>query len=107
MQGADHSVGPGQARCPNCSRVVNEEDMFCSVTCEREWMKREVAKAEKEGIRFCPRCGSTRIKAVTAGIMNIWSCQECDYRGSLTIKDGEIRTKIRERYDEAHGKGTC
>lgn len=98
---ADAPTQPSnRTTCPNCGRTISEEDVFCSLNCEQEWLKREAAKAESEGILFCPRCGSTRLKMAIPGIISVWKCPNCGYRGTLAIKDGAMRAEIRDRYEE-------
>jgi len=106
LEGRDSEEGGDSARCHNCGRPLDRGELFCSLDCENEWMKRETDKAEKEGILFCPHCGSSRIRSVIPGLITVWSCPECGYRGALAIKDGEIRKRIREKYDsEPHEEG--
>jgi len=93
-----------ESKCPNCGRVIGEEQLFCSAECERAWMKRELAKAEFEGIFFCPKCGSTKMTVVLPGLISTWKCKECGYQGGLAVKDGEIRDAIHRRYEQTRGK---
>ncbi len=86
-------------RCPYCGRQIKEDDMFCSDECERNWIGREVAKAEREGILFCPNCGSTRMGLALPGLISAWECKDCGYHGGLAVKDGRMRTAVRKGYE--------
>jgi predicted RNA-binding Zn-ribbon protein involved in translation (DUF1610 family) len=97
---------PKPTTCPNCDRPIEEEEMFCSMECERDWLRREVAKGSSEGVFFCPNCGSTQIKMAIPGLMPNWRCMKCGGRGPLAIKDGVMRDKIRESYDEKTSDGS-
>lgn len=90
-----------EARCVNCGKAIEGDDVFCSVKCEREWLRRETSKAAEEGILFCPRCGSTKISLVIPGLIDMWNCKECGYRGPLAVRDGEIRNEIHGRFEKA------
>jgi Zn ribbon nucleic-acid-binding protein len=48
--------------------------------------------------RYCPKCGSTRIKWFLPQIWSIYNCMECGYRGSLIIDDKKIAEKIRQKF---------
>jgi predicted nucleic acid-binding Zn ribbon protein len=101
----DEETGEPGTKCINCGKSLTaDDDMFCSAECEKEWLKRETAKAEEEGILFCPRCGSTDISLVIPGLIDMWNCKECGYRGALAVKDGAIRGKIRSKYDESRSR---
>jgi DNA-directed RNA polymerase subunit RPC12/RpoP len=91
--------GSTSYRCPNCSRPIEEEDVFCSLECEKEWLKREASKAQTEGILFCPKCGDAELKMAIPGLITIWKCPKCGYSGSLAVKDGVMREKISEEYE--------
>ena len=93
------SEGSTSSRCPNCGRAILESDVFCSLSCENDWLKREASKAETEGILFCPKCGDAKLKMAIPGIISIWKCPKCGYSGSLAIKDGAMRMRIREDYE--------
>ena len=90
--------GGGRSTCPNCGKEIPEEDVFCSLSCEEKWLKREASKAGSEGVLFCPRCGDTKLQMAIPGIISIWKCPRCGYRGSLAVRDGVMREKISEDY---------
>ncbi len=47
---------------------------------------------------YCPRCGSSKVRWVLPQIWGVYDCQDCGYRGSVIIKNGEIASKIREKW---------
>jgi predicted nucleic acid-binding Zn ribbon protein len=101
------SEEPGSTTCPNCGKEIREEDVFCSLKCEQEWLRRESSKSGSEGILFCPRCGNAKLQMAIPGIISIWKCPTCGYRGSLAVRDGVMRERIREDYQgrEHEGEG--
>lgn len=102
MGGPLTEVEDAPSACPNCGRPLKEAELFCSLKCEREWLKRETAKAESEGILFCPHCGNPKLELAIPGLITIWKCPECGYRGSLAIKDGAMRSMIHEDFEHHH-----
>ena len=99
------SEGAERTSCPNCGKEIPEEDVFCSVECEQEWLKRESSKSGSEGILFCPRCGNAKLQMAIPGIISIWKCPTCGYRGSLVVRDGVMRERIREDYQGGRPEG--
>ncbi|MBU7003962.1 MAG: zinc finger HIT domain-containing protein [Theionarchaea archaeon] len=91
--------------CPNCGKPITEQEVFCSLECENTWLKREAAKATKEGILFCPKCGDSELKMAIPGLITIWKCPKCGYSGSLAVRDGVMRMKISEDYEREREKG--
>jgi ribosomal protein L37AE/L43A len=57
-------------------------------------------KKTEKNVRFCPKCGSTNLFWASGlpQLWSVWECRECGYRGALTIEDGELAAKIREKY---------
>jgi ribosomal protein L37AE/L43A len=51
-------------------------------------------------LKFCPKCGSTRIYWASGlpQLWSIWQCRDCGYRGAFVIEDSESAAKIRETY---------
>jgi len=48
--------------------------------------------------RYCPKCGSARIKWVLPQIWSIYTCMECGYRGSLIFDNKKLAEKIRQKF---------
>ncbi len=52
----------------------------------------------KEPPIYCPKCGSTKLKWMQPWIGQVYDCQECGYRGSLVVQDGELAREIRKKW---------
>lgn len=52
----------------------------------------------KEPPLYCPKCGSDKLRWTQPWLGKIYDCQECGYRGSLVVQDGELAGKLRKRW---------
>lgn len=48
--------------------------------------------------KYCPDCGSSRIKWVNPQMWSLWICYDCGYQGPVVVEDEELAEEIRKAY---------
>jgi transcription factor S len=65
-----------------------------------------VAMADKKRARkssfakFCPKCGSGEVFWAQGlpQLWSIWQCRNCGYQGPMILEDGNLVTKLQEKW---------
>ncbi len=47
--------------------------------------------------KYCPVCGSDKIRWVMPEMWSIYECEECGYRGALIIEDVDLAKKLKSK----------
>jgi predicted RNA-binding Zn-ribbon protein involved in translation (DUF1610 family) len=57
-------------------------------------------KAEKQNVKFCPKCGSPNVFWASGlpQLWSVWECRNCGYRGTLILEDSKLAEKLGEDY---------
>lgn len=48
--------------------------------------------------KICPRCGSEDIEWIIPQNWSVWSCNNCEYTGSILEADEETQEEIKENW---------
>ena len=69
-------------------------------------MFRRECQLNKNRLRYCPKCGSTKVHWARGlpQLWSIWECPVCGYRGALILEDGRSADRLREEYFKKMGK---
>ena len=108
----DKQLQPSQD-CPLCGKEAKEFRFieFGNLLKEKDAFKKSVERNKEyervlEGIRFCPKCGSTNVFYASGlpQLWSLWECRECGYRGVLILEDRKLAARLRSEWKKKRAK---
>jgi predicted RNA-binding Zn-ribbon protein involved in translation (DUF1610 family) len=62
--------------------------------------QRKTQRKAMFSIKFCPTCGSTDVFWAQGmpQFWSLWQCRNCGYHGALILEDGNLATKLQEKW---------
>jgi len=104
----DERLQPRQ-NCPLCGMEAREFEFGeFGILLEQKWnLKKAQEKTEEHKrvlgkIKFCPKCGSTKMFWASGlpQFWSLWECRECGYQGALVLENGKLAAILRKEWNE-------